>query len=70
MAGTTQPFRERRALQHVPHNGAKLIRGSMTQKHPYVPARVLLHWESRAYQMARDRLIEEGKLPPGFGGPA
>lgn len=70
LAGTTEPFRARWALQHVPYNVAKLIRASMTLKHPFVPARILLHWETRAYRMARDRLIVEGKLPPGFGGPA
>ncbi|MEO6808944.1 MAG: hypothetical protein ABI353_07510 [Isosphaeraceae bacterium] len=70
LAGTTEPFRARWTLQHQPYNVAKLIRGSMTLKHPFVPARALLHWETRAYRMACDRLIVEGKLPPGFGGSA
>jgi hypothetical protein len=65
-----EPHRTRWALQHLPYPVAKQVRTKVTLKNPLASGRTLLAWEGRTFDMARERLREEGRLSTDLGGPA
>lgn len=61
-----EPYRVRWALQHLPYSVAKFTRSLMTPQASHGPN--LAAWESQLFDIARNRLRQEGRLRDERGG--